>query len=672
MDETTPLLPGEDGGDGGGGGSQQRGPRCASFFQARRPRTIYFLLSLMVFGLSFSGSLGDVPVTRLIEDNLCQRYYAARLDGATRHNKIDESLCKSDEIQSQLAYLNGLLPMIEAVVGLFVALPYGLKSGINGVFRKGRKPVLWLSLAGIFVSGLWIAVVLALGQRISIYIILISPVFAVVGGGSTVLVSAIYSVVADVVCEADRVSAFLTVSLGSLVGNLFGPLTASSLMRTSSPWTPIALSLLILLLAMGVIGFIPETLPALKQEEEWSVSRDDSLYGTVNSYVWEFKDQIKEAIGMIRQPSLSLILFAFLCPSPVGIATSALFIQYVSKRFDWSMAAAGYLLSVRSMVNVFVVLLVIPGLSKLLVSGVVVKGFSAGEKDRILAQASAFSLAAGFLLLAGTTMPIVISGLIIKTLGAGLPSLCRSLAAYHTSAENTSKLQTVIGITETMGLLVAAPGLAWMFSIGMKLGGVWMGLPCPPSPVAAMTTAHRPTFDPARGKEALRGPAYHQRLQPAHTQLKFRKAGQGGDADDEPSRDLAAELLAAEAVHFSKKKGAPVPGDEDDDQENVSVAAEKRPLPPAGDGEEDYEAKRRRILEETRDIDADDSSEEDDEDSDDESEDDEDAELQRELERVRREREEKKKREKEQKRKRKRARETLHWGTRFSISRITR
>lgn len=269
----------------------------------------------------------------------------------------------------------------------------------------------------------------------------------------------------------------MTVSLGSLVGNLFGPLTASSLMRTSSPWTPIALSLIILLLAMGVIGFIPETLPALKQEEEWSVSRDDSLYGTVNSYVWGFKDQIKEAIGMIRQPSLSLILFAFLCPSPVGIATSALFIQYVSMRFDWSMAAAGYLLSVRSMVNVFVVLLVIPGLSKLLVSGVVVKGFSAGEKDRFLAQASAFSLAAGFLLLAGTTMPIVISGLIVKTLGAGLPSLCRSLAAYHTSAENTSKLQTVIGITETMGLLVAAPGLAWMFSIGMKLGGVWMGLP---------------------------------------------------------------------------------------------------------------------------------------------------------------------------------------------------
>ncbi|UZP41360.1 hypothetical protein NXS19_009176 [Fusarium pseudograminearum] len=89
-----------------------------------------------------------------------------------------------------------------------------------------------------------------------------------------------------------------------------------------------------------------------------------------------------------------------------------------------------------------------------------------------------------------------------------------------------------------------------------------------------MTTAHRPTFDPARGKEALRGPAYHQRLLPAHTQLKYRQAGQGGDADEQPTRDLAAELLAAEllaaeATHFTKKNGAPAlidDADEDDEE----------------------------------------------------------------------------------------------------------
>ncbi|KAK3906656.1 Pre-mRNA-splicing factor Cwf15/Cwc15 [Staphylotrichum tortipilum] len=176
-----------------------------------------------------------------------------------------------------------------------------------------------------------------------------------------------------------------------------------------------------------------------------------------------------------------------------------------------------------------------------------------------------------------------------------------------------------------------------------------------------MTTAHRPTFDPARGKEALRGPAYHQRLLPAYTQLKFRQPGQGGDADGATTRDLRAELEAAEAAHYAKVKGLPVPGTSDDSSSKSGpFTTKKRPLPlgdaPAAD-EEDPEAKRRRILAETRDIDADDSDDSaggsgaDDDDDDasdsesDDSDDDEEAELQRELERVRRERAEKRERE---------------------------
>lgn len=173
-----------------------------------------------------------------------------------------------------------------------------------------------------------------------------------------------------------------------------------------------------------------------------------------------------------------------------------------------------------------------------------------------------------------------------------------------------------------------------------------------------MTTAHRPTFDPARGKEALRGPAYHQRLLPAHTQLKYRRAGQGGDADEAPTRDLAAELLAAESAHFTKKNGAPITHDDDDDDEDdvsISGGAAKRALPSTDADDQDLEAKRRRILAETRDIDADDDSEEDqddsDDDDDDDSDDDSDAELQRELDRVRREREERKKKEEEERQK---------------------
>ncbi|KAJ5387200.1 hypothetical protein N7509_009741 [Penicillium cosmopolitanum] len=144
-----------------------------------------------------------------------------------------------------------------------------------------------------------------------------------------------------------------------------------------------------------------------------------------------------------------------------------------------------------------------------------------------------------------------------------------------------------------------------------------------------MTTAHRPTFDPAQGKEALRGPAYHQRLLPAHTHLKVRQPGQGGDADHEV-RDLRAELLQAEAAHFAKKNGVPrqlesTPANADLDTANGETA-------------EDPEAKRRRILEESRDIDADsDGSEEDSSDEESDSED-EAADLMRELEKIKKER----------------------------------
>ncbi len=158
-----------------------------------------------------------------------------------------------------------------------------------------------------------------------------------------------------------------------------------------------------------------------------------------------------------------------------------------------------------------------------------------------------------------------------------------------------------------------------------------------------MSTAHRPTFDPAKGKDAQRGPAYHQRLLPAHTQLKVRQAGQGGDADGvAPVRDLRTQLLEAEAAHFKKTNPEAAAARE---AENAAVPA-KRQLEISGgpDGEEDIEAKRRRILEETRDVDA--ASEDEEESSEEESDDEnEEAELLRELEKIKRERAEKKEQE---------------------------
>ena len=80
----------------------------------------------------------------------------------------------------------------------------------------------------------------------------------------------------------------------------------------------------------------------------------------------------------------------------------------------------------------------------------------------------------------------------------------------------------------------------------------------------------------------------------------MRQPGQGGDADSYVP-DLRAQLLEAEAAHFQKSNpSAGKPAEK--------ITSAKRQLengPGQDDGvTEDLEAKRRRILEETRDVDA--------------------------------------------------------------------
>jgi protein CWC15 len=86
--------------------------------------------------------------------------------------------------------------------------------------------------------------------------------------------------------------------------------------------------------------------------------------------------------------------------------------------------------------------------------------------------------------------------------------------------------------------------------------------------------------------------------------ITIRKPGQGGDADQQV-RDLRAELLQAEAAHFAKTRGSGIDTKNDGDQSSALTAKRSLERQSADDAEEDLEAKRRRILAETREIDAD-------------------------------------------------------------------
>lgn len=87
LDETAPLL-----------GVQSR--------DRSRWSSIYWLC-IIVFCLTAAGSSLNIPLTELIESNICTRYF----------EQPALANCKTSEIQSKLAYLMGNLSLVEAVVG---------------------------------------------------------------------------------------------------------------------------------------------------------------------------------------------------------------------------------------------------------------------------------------------------------------------------------------------------------------------------------------------------------------------------------------------------------------------------------------------------------------------------------------------------------------------------
>jgi hypothetical protein len=82
------------------------------------PRAV-LVCAAIEFLTSLGGAIIAVPSTRLIEGAVCQRYYGAE-------TILAEHLCKSDGVQSDMAYLLGAMSSFSSLPGLLLTIPYGI------------------------------------------------------------------------------------------------------------------------------------------------------------------------------------------------------------------------------------------------------------------------------------------------------------------------------------------------------------------------------------------------------------------------------------------------------------------------------------------------------------------------------------------------------------------
>jgi len=181
-------------------------------------------------------------------------------------------------------------------------------------------------------------------------------------------------------------------------------------------------------------------------------------------------------MAMLRSRPFCLLLTTFFIEQ-LTTKTTRFGVRYTSKRFGWSIASFGYLLSVRASVSIILLLVILPLLSSMLMSDKFPFHYTARDKDLSLARLSSIALVCGSLLTADPTIGVVVSGFLLSTLGSGFSGFCRSLATTFVDQRHIAKMYTLLNIVDTIGAFLAGPLMAWAFIVGIRLRGSWLGLP---------------------------------------------------------------------------------------------------------------------------------------------------------------------------------------------------
>ncbi|KAL2880251.1 hypothetical protein SGCOL_004300 [Colletotrichum sp. CLE4] len=458
----------------------------------RKPRrtSIWALLALVLL-VNLAASLYQLPLSRVIERRLCREHYAVTDPSVIdRDGNVPEGLCKVDDVQQGLAWIQGTMETAWIVGDFIMTIPLGFLAE-----KYGRQFILCLNLVPRIILLAWAVIVGYFEQTLPTKAMIASPFFSVLGG-DCVFNSITYTIASNMTDDhVLRATYFGWMSSVSYVVNLLGPALASASMSLLL-WLPFWIGIGLLLLAYPAVSI-------LDKSPDSHHDADDQARPLLSSPVLKAQDadssllrSIFQRFGVLKSiiashpRNMTLLLISFVLTS-LASSDTKLLVQYISKRYHWTFASTGYLLSAKAVVNFTLLTVIIPAIlrSRQNRSRHIPPELASHRMNIHYANICLVVSILGALAIAvATRIWMMVPSLFLYALGSALPVFTLSLLKSPfispkrhdqptNSAHPESHIFSIVMMVKTSGSLLGAPLMMVLWVKSISIGGAALGIP---------------------------------------------------------------------------------------------------------------------------------------------------------------------------------------------------
>jgi len=271
----------------------------------------------------------------------------------------------------------------------------------------------------------------------------------------------------------------------SYVVALLGPALASATMSILL-WLPFYIGIFLLLASTLAVFLLPShnNAPSVSDDSEPLLSSPLLKAQDHPPLLTSLSHRFTTARATLtaHPRNFTLLLASFLLTS-LASSDTKLLVQYISKRYRWTFASAGYLLSGKAVVNFVLLTLVIPRLLR--------RRPAPHDDGTYLSYAKmciAISVGGAVAIALADTVVVLVPALLVYALGSALPvftmSLLKSSAVVATQGDGTgetggaeTQVFAIVMLVKTLGSLVGAPVMAGVWMWGIEVGGRGLGMP---------------------------------------------------------------------------------------------------------------------------------------------------------------------------------------------------